>query len=223
MDKYLKAALSQAQAQARAQLFTPSKDNISYSLFLKLKKGDTFEGYVTIKFHLQKTSPDLFLDFAGTTIHEVVINGTKLVTTDNYESQRDRRFLKLPENNLKLGQNEVQIRYANLYANDGLGLHSFVDTDGKQYVYSQCETYAANKILPCFDQPDLKATLTLVMAVPNDWVGVANQPAATDDTNKLALNDYLQADERQNYKVTAYSTDSQTSNLFICLCRRALL
>jgi aminopeptidase N len=206
MDKYLKAALSQEQAEKRFALFAPSKDNIRYTLFLKCHKGDSFDGYLTLNFELQTVSSDLFLDYAGTAVHEVSVNGTKVETTDKYESIRDRRFLKVPVDNLKQGANEVRVRYSNLYANDGLGLHSFVDTDGKQYIYSQCEAYAANKVLPCFDQPDLKATLTLTMAVPNDWVAVSNQPVSEEFKSKLNLADYFTADEQSSYKVFAFTT-----------------
>jgi aminopeptidase N len=205
MDKYLKAALSQAQAEKRFSAFAPSKDNITYNLFLKCAKGERFEGDVTINFDLQTVPEDLFLDFAGTNVNEVVINGTKVETSDNYESLRDRRFLKLPQANLKQGKNEVRIKYGSVYANDGLGMHSFVDTDGKQYIYSQCEAYAANKVLPCFDQPDLKASLTLSMAVPKDWVAVSNQPASEELRTKLNLNDLLSAEDQANYNVTCFT------------------
>src|SRR3712207_3284027 len=129
MDKYLKSALSQVQAEKRAALFTNDRDNINYNLFLKLKKGETYDGVLTILFQLKSVSSDLFLDYAGTQVHELFINGTKIDTNDNYESIRDRRFLKLAEDKIRTGKNEVIIRFSNLYSNDGLGLHSFTDTD----------------------------------------------------------------------------------------------
>jgi len=216
MDKYLKAALSQVQAEKRAALFTQSKDNINYHLFLKCMKGETFEGHLTAQFDLKTVSSDFFFDYAGLSVHEITINGTKLETSDSYESIRDRRFLKLPLDNLKQGKNEVKIRYSTLYSNDGMGLHSFVDTDGKQYLYSQAETYAANKIFPCFDQPDLKATLTLSMAVPNDWVAVSNQPASEELLKQLNLNDYLSAEDQANYRVSSFTRTPRLSTyLFV--------
>ena len=205
MDKYLKSALSQEQAEKRAQLFAPTKDNIDYNLFLICRKGDTFEGHLTITFDLKIVSQDLFLDYAGTTIDLVRINGNDIHSTHNYESLRNKRFLTLLGSHLQEGKNEVQIRYKNLYANDGLGLHSFVDTDEKQYIYSQCEAYAANKVLPCFDQPDLKARLTLTMAVPNDWVAISNQSATEEALKNIKLDDHLSAEEQKTYTVTAFS------------------
>ena len=205
VEKYLKSALSQVQAEKRASLFTPSKDNISYNVFLTCRKGEAFDGHATINFELNTVSDDLFLDFAGATIHELTVNGTKLVSSDNYQALRNQRFLKISEDAVKVGKNEIKVRYSSFYANDGLGLHSFVDTDEKQYIYSQCEAYAANKVFPCFDQPDLKATLSLTMAVPQDWVAISNQSASEDALKKLNLNDYLSAEDQQNFRVTAFS------------------
>ena len=63
MEKYLKSTQTQIQAEARAKLFTPKKDNISYDLYLKTKKGDTYEGTVTTCFELQNVSSDFFIEF----------------------------------------------------------------------------------------------------------------------------------------------------------------
>ena len=101
MEKYLKSCLSQEQAQSRFELFTHTRDNLSYSYFLKLKKGDSYEGSGMITFDLQKTSSELFIDYAGVSILELVINDQKVNTSDSYESLRDRRFLKFPEQYLK--------------------------------------------------------------------------------------------------------------------------
>lgn len=36
----------------------------------------------------------------------------------------------MPEENLKVGLNEITIKFENDYSTSGHGLHSFVDTDG---------------------------------------------------------------------------------------------
>jgi len=217
-DKYLKAALSQAQAEVRAKLFTQTQDNIHYKLLLKIKKGETFEGHLNIDFQIDKTSNDLFLDFAGSHVHEFFVNNNKVPTTDNYESLRDRRFLKVPEPLQVLGKNEIRIHYSSVYANDGLGLHSFTDTDGKQYIYSQCEAYAANKIFPCFDQPDLKATLSLVMSVPNDWVAVANQSVVEENAQKIEAKTHFTEQELNDHKLFAFKTTPRLPTYLFAFC-----
>ncbi len=53
--------------------------------------------------------------------------------------------------------------------------------DGKPYIYSNLEPFECHRILPCFDQPDLKAVLALTVTAPADWVVVAN---AADESKK---------------------------------------
>ena len=59
-----------------------------------------------------------------------------------------------------------------LYTNTGEGLHRFVDpVDGEVYLYSQFETADAKRVFACFDQPDLKATFTFHVTVPDALAG----------------------------------------------------
>ena len=61
------------------------------------------------------------------------------------------------------------VEYTSEYDKDGSGCISFTDVDGKQYLYTQFEPYAANRVMPVFDQPDLKGKLTLSVACPEEW------------------------------------------------------
>lgn len=75
----------------------------------------------------------------------------------------------------------VAIVYRNKYNNDGSGCVSFVDVDQKQYLYTQFEPYYANRVFPCFDQPDLKAKMRLNILSPADWKKVlSNEKAIVD-------------------------------------------
>ena len=50
--------------------------------------------------------------------------------------------------------------YENDYDHTGDGFHQFKDPeDGEEYLYSNFEPYEAHRLFPCFDQPDIKATL----------------------------------------------------------------
>jgi len=71
---------------------------------------------------------------------------------------------------LKWGEkNNITIQYKNQYDQDGNGCVSFIDTDQKQYLYTQFEPYYANRVFPLFDQPNLKAPLALTIACPSEW------------------------------------------------------
>lgn len=47
-------------------------------------------------------------------------------------------------------------------------------SDSEQYLYTQFEAFHCNKVFPVFDQPDLKAKMTLVVTCPSDWKAVSN-------------------------------------------------
>jgi aminopeptidase N len=115
-----------------------------YELHLNLNRGPKYNGTVIARFTLQHVDEDLFIDFSGTDIVEVSINGKS-----SYEKGLwNKLFLILPKEKLVRGPNVVRITFNNEYVRNGNGLHSFTDTDGKQYLYSQCEPYYCRMIFP---------------------------------------------------------------------------
>ena len=52
-------------------------------------------------------------------------------------------------------------------------------TDGAEYLYTLLVPADANQLFPCFDQPDLKARVTLRLTAPTSWRVVANSPEAS--------------------------------------------
>ena len=78
---------------------------------------------------------------------------------------------------LRSGKNTIKIDYTGNYTKNGSGLMLYHDrTDGNEYIYSHCEPWFANKIFPCFDQPDLKAYFSLKVITKIENVVIANQP-----------------------------------------------
>ena len=60
------------------------------------------------------------------------------------------------------GENIIKIDYRGNFTKNCTGLMLYKDrTDENQYIYSHCEPWFANKIFPCFDQPNLKAHFNL--------------------------------------------------------------
>ena len=69
----------------------------------------------------------------------------------------------------------MQLRYFNLYNKNRVGLHSYIDeSDKEQYLYSQFEAFHCFHVFPVFDQPSLKAKMSLVVTCPKDWTAVSN-------------------------------------------------
>lgn len=57
---------------------------------------------------------------------------------------------------------------------DQLNARLVVSCFDQTYIYSNFEPFDAHRMLPCFDQPDLKAQLALTVTAPKDWVVVGN-------------------------------------------------
>lgn len=79
---------------------------------------------------------------------------------------------------LKVGVNNIAVRYMSTYNNDGLGCMAFTDTtvDPPQYyTYTKFEPNGAHRFFPCFDQPDLKAKALFNVILPSTWIANGNE------------------------------------------------
>ena len=155
------ANLTRVENDARNALIS----GVSYAFDVHLDAAnETFKATSTATFTLARQEAT-FLDFTnGAQLISVLINGQPAQVT--YALHR----LALPVSSLKVGVNTVAVSYVQKYSHDGRGLHRFVDPEDKNvYLYSQFETYDAHQMFPCFDQPDLKATMTMHVSAPAKW------------------------------------------------------
>jgi aminopeptidase N len=161
-DTSTRDRLTQDEARARAGQIS----NVAYRLDLDLEAGaKTFRGDVTISF--DHAGGDTFLEWLGS-ITTMEVNG------EPREAVRHGSRVALPGDWLA-EHNEVRIAYERAYDHTGEGLHQFIDpADGAEYLYTQFEPYGAHRMLPCFDQPDLKATYELTITAPADWAVVTS-------------------------------------------------
>lgn len=214
----LQSFLAQPQAENRFNVFDPKKANqISYDLIVKIMKGESYKGRVDIKFALSQLSNDLFLDYAGSTIDDISVNNSDLPKSDKFASLKQGRFVNLPQNSLVKGENQLSIKFSNKYVNDGNGLHSFTDTDGQQYIYSNLEPYHANKIFPCFDQPDLKAKFNLTVLAPKEWNVISNELITEKQPSAEKLEEFLKPEEQDKYKVWSFNPTPPLSTYLYAL------
>ncbi|MDH5622161.1 MAG: aminopeptidase N, partial [Gammaproteobacteria bacterium] len=90
-------------------------------------------------------------------------------------------FITLPAGQLRPGANTVEIAYRRPYGSDGTGLHRYVDPeDGLTYLYTYLWPYYANRLLPSFDQPNLKASFSLRVLAPESWTVVSMNPGTAE-------------------------------------------
>ena len=150
----------------QAQLRKSRVDDVAYVLEIDVTQpGDRFAGTARIAFALKQAGHDLTVDFSGGRIDEITVNGREV------EPVYNDFFVTLRDEHLRPGPNVVEIAYTQRYGQDGSGLNRFIDPeDGRTYLYTDLWPYYANRLFPCFDQPDLRATYELSVAVPADWV-----------------------------------------------------
>jgi len=156
------ADLTLSEAQARKARLS----QIKYQLNVNLPdKGETYSGTQHIDFELSDIRKPLRLDFFGGKVRSMELNGRRLPKT-----AQKKDFILLPVAALKTGINSINIDYTAKYSHQSQGLSQFVDPETKEtFLFSQFESFDANRFMPCFDQPDLRASLSLSVEAPASW------------------------------------------------------
>jgi aminopeptidase N len=161
--------LTQVEAAARAAAVS----QVRYDLRLDLTaNAATFRGHLVARFTLAAGhAGSIFLCFRGRTIHALTLNGVAIDVPD-WNGYR----LTLPAAHLKGGaENILDIAFENAYDTGGDGVFRFIDPeDQAEYVYTNFEPYEAHRMAPIFDQPDVKAKLSLTVTAPSAWSVFAN-------------------------------------------------
>jgi aminopeptidase N len=162
--------LTREDAVVRAQLLHVE----SYEVALDLTDGGgkpsdrTFRSVTTVRFTAARPGASTFIDIIADRLLEVTLNGAA-VDISGYTQDGGIVLAGLA------AENTVVVDAEMLYTNTGEGLHRFVDPlDGEVYLYSQFETADAKRVYACFDQPDLKATFSLQVTVPDHWEVASN-------------------------------------------------
>ena len=161
--------LTQAEAAARAAAVS----GVSYSIRLGLTAGSaSFTGRAEVRFTLaQSAEGPIFLCFRGQTIRAMRLNGSDVATPawNGYRLTLDQGLLK------RGAENRLEVEYENAFDTGGDGVFRFVDPeDSAEYIYTNFEPYEAHRMAPLFDQPDIKARLTLEVLAPSEWMVMAN-------------------------------------------------
>lgn len=163
-DRLMAPGISRELAAARSKQLSA----IRYVMKLSVAARDTASGSITIRFRTT-TQADVVVDFRGPNLSNVTVNGGSPTTTFN------GAHLRIPAAAIKAGDNVVTADFKTPIAPAGASIIRFHDDkDGSDYLYTLLVPSDANLLFPCFDQPDLKARLTLTLIVPSGWKALAN-------------------------------------------------
>ena len=132
----------------------------------------TFTGKVGIDLEVKETAQEIVLNAAEIEIKEAFLSsgdGRVPISGVAYDEELERATLSLDEP-LIPGSYRLEIDYTGTINNDLRGLYRSVyrDDQGNEHpiATSQCQATDARRVLPCWDEPDFKATFQTTMTVP---------------------------------------------------------
>jgi len=154
--------------------------DVRYELQLDVTRPDTAMGRVTVKL-MQDRTTDIVLDFRGQAVRTVVANGVALQGAPH--DWWDGAHVRIPAVYTRAGGNRLEIVFASPIAAAGASIIRARDvTDGADYLYTLLVPSDANLLFPCFDQPDLKARVSLSLITPPSWRALGNGSLVRSDS-----------------------------------------
>jgi aminopeptidase N len=151
--------ISLALAQARARSISALRYDLTFNI--PERRQDAVTGHESLTFRLTDSSQPLQIDFTPPTdrLSSLAANGKPLPVHSSHG------HVVIPTSALRDGDNRVDIAFlageVPLNRND-------------DFLYSLFVPARASQAFPCFDQPDLKAALTLTLEIPASWEAVSN-------------------------------------------------
>ncbi|MDK4274258.1 aminopeptidase N [Corynebacterium pseudodiphtheriticum] len=183
--------LTRDEAQQRSRQIKVHNYKVALDLTVSEK---FFTSHTVVDFEVREgQQADTFLDLRADEIVELFIDGAEKPT--DYDAEHG-----IPLQGLEPGRHSVDVTARIPYSRTGQGLHRFVDpADDRVYLYSQCETADAKRILACFDQPDMKATYDFSITAPHDWTVITNETSTVTDNG-----DSREWNSRIGYQLSTY-------------------
>ncbi len=192
----VEAGVSSALAQERAAAI----DNVRYDLKMILSDDikEPIRGEVTISFDYRGGIDQwLQIDFKGDSVMRCHIQDVGI--TPKYVDEH----ILVPASMLKIGLNRIVIDFIS----DPMSLNRNPD-----YLYSLFVPANAHRAFPCFDQPDLKASLKLSLQIPKDWEALSTGAiASTIDYPEYKVVEFAETSPLPTYLMSWVAGDFETS------------
>ena len=173
LTAWMRPGVSLGLAEHRARTIS----DVRYELALDVSTLDHASGTVFVRFD-RTGRDDVILDFRGPRLLNASANGMPLPGPI-----ANGAHLRIADRWLQTGTNTLEFEFRAEIAPSGASIIRFHDrTDDSDYLYTLLVPADANQLFPCFDQPDLKARVTLTLTTPAGWSALANGRLASADT-----------------------------------------
>ncbi len=159
--------ISQTLASERAANI--SSVRYTLSLHIPSNKDEPVRGIASVRLVLADRTPLIF-DFAQPAEHlsSIQANGQAVAI------RSENGHVVVPAESLTRGENIVEIAFT--AGNEALNRHD-------EFLYSLFVPARASQAFPCFDQPDIKGSLSLSLEIPAAWTAVSNAPEIGRETS----------------------------------------
>ena len=141
----------------------------------KWRKATIKNLHYELKFDLVENRGSATLLFEVDKPQKIVIDfrNTELVTSvDSMTHRLENEHIIIPKSEIKSGENSVFIEFD--VDNQSLNRQ-------EEFLYTLLVPDRARTLFPCFDQPDLKASYTLTLRIPQNWVAVSNTAVQSEE------------------------------------------
>ncbi|MCP4436977.1 MAG: M1 family metallopeptidase [Actinomycetia bacterium] len=146
-----------------------------------------FTGGVSIDVDLRTATDSITLHALELQISTVSVTprGAQAVAaTVETDSEREWITLRL-EREVPAGEATIQLAYEGGFCDQLVGLYTSnfeVGGETHQIVVSQCESTHARRFVPCFDEPEFKATFAVSLVVPHNMTAISNAAEASRES-----------------------------------------
>ncbi|MAE82619.1 MAG: peptidase M1 [Flammeovirgaceae bacterium] len=172
-------------AEYRKQQVSDIQYQMSFDIPEKLE--DPVVSSLELSLNLKDLTQPLYLDFnaSASLLLALEVNG-KTVSI-----KHQKEHLIVPTESLRIGENIINVDFH-------AGEQSL--NRNEEFLYTLLVPDRASTLFPCFDQPNLKATYTLEITVPEGWVGLAGGPLIdTKGLNGKTIYSFEESDPMSTY------------------------
>jgi len=145
-----------------------------------------FAGTEHISIEVRAPVSDITLNAADLTFDKVEIDGAGEQPQVRLDANHETATFRFPRP-ISAGRHVLTIHYRGKINQHAAGLFAldYKSANGrKRALYTQFENSDARRFIPCWDEPALKATFTLIATVPVDEMAVSNMPIASSEPIK---------------------------------------
>ncbi|MEK7703148.1 MAG: M1 family metallopeptidase [Nitrospirota bacterium] len=178
-----------------------------YTITLKVIPSESqFVGHETIDVAILEPTHCIVIHALELAIEQAMVsqNGKQSMAVLSGDKENETVTLQL-EQSLLPGAAQITMSYTGRLNKQLRGLYE-VEDSGEKYAFTQFEATDARRMIPCFDEPAMKAKFALTVIHPADLTAISNMPILQERV------------EGTSYKTTRFDTTPIMSTYLLALC-----